>query len=133
MIDFLGTRLATGLISSVHAKCQIINFQNCLDPASYYDFVVDDSLVLSGDTIFADYQCWSSTGNVGGGPTGTVIFTGYTTCEQCNDDFNGWQFEHCQIPGSFIYFGLKNKGPSVENTGPLIACHMKILLTEELV
>ena len=87
---------------------QIITFQNCLDPASYYDFVVDDSLVLSGDTIFADYQCWTSTGNVGGGPTGTVIFSGYTTCQQCNDDFNGWQFNDCQNPGLFDKFGLKN-------------------------
>ena len=102
---------------------QTITFQNCLDPGTYYDFVVDDSLILSGDTIFADYKCWTSTGNVGGGPTGTVIFSGYTTCQQCNDDFNGWEFEHCQIPGAFVYFGLKNSEVNqyFESTGATIS------------
>ncbi len=87
---------------------QIITFQLCSNPSTYQDFIVDDSVVLSGHTIFADYECWESTGNVGGGPTGTVIFSGYTGCSQCNNDFNGWQFEHCQIPGLYDYFGLKN-------------------------
>jgi len=51
---------------------QIITFQLCSNPSTYQDFIVDDSVVLSGHTIFADYECWESTGNVGGGPTGTV-------------------------------------------------------------
>lgn len=87
---------------------QTITFENCLNPGTYQDFDVDTDVIVSGDTIFADYQCWTSTGNVGGGPSGTVIFTGYTTCEQCNDDFNAWQFENCQTPGLFETFGLKN-------------------------
>jgi len=57
---------------------QIITFQLCSNPSTYQD------------------------------STGTVIFSGYTGCSQCNNDFNGWQFEHCQIPGLYDYFGLKN-------------------------
>ena len=101
---------------------QTITFQNCLNPGTYQDFDVDTSIILSGHTIFADYECWESTGNVGGGPSGTVIFTGYTTCAQCNNDFNGWEFEHCTIPGTFVYFGLKNSEVNqyFETTGATI-------------
>ena len=102
---------------------QTIIFQNCLNPGTYQDFDVDTSVILSGHTIFADYECWESTGNVSGGPSGTVIFTGYTTCDQCNDDFNGWEFEHCAIPGMFVYFGLKNSEVNqyFESTGATIS------------
>jgi len=87
---------------------QTITFQLCSDPVVTQDFNVDTSVILTGDVIFADYQCWESTGIVSGGPPGSVIFTGYTGCTQCNNDFNGWEFEHCGIPGLYTYFGLKN-------------------------
>jgi hypothetical protein len=87
---------------------QIITFQLCSNPSTYQDFIVDDSVVLSGHTIFADYQCWESTGNVGAGPTGTVIFSGYTGCSQCNSTYNTWDFDNCDPMGADQQFSFPN-------------------------
>jgi hypothetical protein len=87
---------------------QIITFQLCSNPSTYQDFIVDDSVVLSGHTIFADYQCWESTGNVGAGPTGIVIFSGYTGCSQCNSTYNTWDFDNCDPMGADQQFSFPN-------------------------
>ena len=87
---------------------QTITFRLCSNPTIFEDFDVDTSIVTTGRAIFADYECWESTGSVGSGPTGTVMITGYDDCSDCIADYNTWEFTDCNDPLQIEKFSFPN-------------------------